>query len=89
MRWLLYPIPILGTIAVLIAAALMHVTRAASNRLELTMRYIVNPKERRAASSFIYGEVFKRLEKRDDITIASETMDLTVQQKEEKQKPAA
>jgi small-conductance mechanosensitive channel len=63
--------------------------KVTSNWLELTMRYIVDPKQRRAASSFIYGEVFKRLQKRHDITIASETMDLTVQQKEDKQKPAA
>lgn len=63
--------------------------KVTSNWLELTMRYIVDPKQRRAASSFIYGETFKRLQKRQDITIASETMDLTVQQKQDKQKPAA
>jgi small-conductance mechanosensitive channel len=63
--------------------------KVTSNWLELTMRYIVDPKKRRPASSFIYGEVFKRIQKRHDITIASETMDLTIQQREDKQRPAA
>ncbi len=49
-----------------------------SNWIELTMRYVVDPKKRRSASSFIYGEVFKRIQGREDIAIASETMDLSV-----------
>jgi small-conductance mechanosensitive channel len=52
--------------------------KVTSNWLELTMRYVVDPKKRRAASSFIYSEVFKRVAKAEDIQIASETMDLTV-----------
>ncbi len=52
--------------------------KVTSNWLELTMRYVVDPKKRRAASSFIYTEVFKRVSKADNIQIASETMDLTV-----------
>ncbi len=52
--------------------------KATSNWLELTMRYVVDPKKRRPASSFIYTEVFKRVSKADDILITSETMDLTV-----------
>ena len=60
-----------------------------SNWLELTMRYIVDPKKRRPASSYIYHEVFQRLQKRHDITIGSDTMDLTIQPKEKKQQPAA
>ena len=52
--------------------------KVTSNWLELTMRYVVDPKKRRPASSFIYTEVFKRVSKADDIQIASETMDLTV-----------
>ncbi len=55
-----------------------------SNWLQLTMRYLVEPKKRRAASSFIYGEVFKRVQQRKDIQIASETMDLTVRRADEK-----
>lgn len=52
--------------------------KVTSNWLELTMRYVVDPKKRRAASSFIYTEVFKRVSKADDLQVASETMDLTV-----------
>lgn len=46
--------------------------------MELTLRYLVEPKKRRAASNFIYTEVFKRVQQRKDISIASETMDLAV-----------
>jgi len=49
-----------------------------SNWIELTMRYVVDPKKRRSASSFIYTEVFKRIQGREDIVIASETMDLSI-----------
>ena len=49
-----------------------------SNWILLTMRYVVKPKKRRAASSFIYSNVFKQIRGRDDITVASETMDVTV-----------
>jgi small-conductance mechanosensitive channel len=52
-----------------------------SNWIGLSMRYVVEPKQRRSASNFIYAEVFKRIRQRDDIQIASETMDLTVQPK--------
>lgn len=52
--------------------------KVTSNWLELTMRYVVDAKKRRQASSFIYTEVFKRVQSAHDIQIASETMDLTV-----------
>ena len=52
--------------------------RVTSNWVNLTMRYIVDPKKRRPASSFIYTGVFKRVRARKDIQIGSETMDLTV-----------
>ncbi len=52
--------------------------KVTSNWLELTLRYVVDPKKRRPASSYIYSEMFKRISKADDIQIASETMDLTV-----------
>ena len=52
--------------------------KVTSNWLELSMRYVVDPKKRRAASSYIYSEVFKRVQKNHNIQIASETMDLTV-----------
>lgn len=52
--------------------------KVTSNWLQLTMRYLVDPKQRRSASSFIYKEVFHRVSQAKDIQIASETMDLTV-----------
>jgi small-conductance mechanosensitive channel len=52
--------------------------KVTDNWLQLTMRYIVDPKQRRSASTFIYKEVFKRISQSKDIRIASETMDLTV-----------
>jgi len=52
--------------------------KVTSNWVELTLRYLVEPKKRRAASNFIYAEVFKRVQQRKDINIASETMDLSV-----------
>jgi hypothetical protein len=39
---------------------------------------VVEPKKRRSASSFIYQEVFRRVQGSKGITIASETMDLSV-----------
>ena len=46
--------------------------RITSNWFELSMRYVVDPKKRRNANSFIYSEVFKRVREREDIQIASE-----------------
>jgi len=51
-----------------------------SNWVQLTMRYVVDPKKRRQASSFIFTEVFKQAQGRGDITIASEAMDVAVHQ---------
>jgi small-conductance mechanosensitive channel len=53
--------------------------KVTDNWVELTLRYLVDPKKRRAASSFIFGEVFRTIRERDDIEIASTTMTLTVQ----------
>jgi small-conductance mechanosensitive channel len=52
--------------------------KVTDNYIELTLRYIVDPKQRRKASSFINAEVFRQLRERDDIQIGSTTMDLTV-----------
>jgi small-conductance mechanosensitive channel len=49
-----------------------------SNWVQLTMRYVVAPKDRRSARSFIFGKVFERIQGRKDISIGSSTMDLTV-----------
>jgi small-conductance mechanosensitive channel len=52
--------------------------KVTDNWVELTMRYVVEPKKRRTASSFIYGEIFKQIQGREDIAIASTTSDVTV-----------
>jgi small-conductance mechanosensitive channel len=52
--------------------------KVTDNYIELTLRYIVDPKQRRKASSFIYAETFRKLRERNDIQIGSTTMDLTV-----------
>ena len=64
--------------------------KVTDNWVELTLRYLVDPKKRRAASSYIFGEMFRQIRERDDIQIASSTMNLTVQeatpqQREERQ----
>jgi hypothetical protein len=48
------------------------------NWVELTLRYIVNPKKRRSASTFLYTEIFNRMKSLKDAQIASSTMDITV-----------
>ena len=52
--------------------------RVTDNWVELNMRYVVDPKKRRAASSFIYSNAFAKLQGRDDITIASSTADVAI-----------
>jgi hypothetical protein len=56
-----------------------------SNWISLRMRYVVDPKERRNAKNFLWREIFERIQKREDITIGSSTMDLTVRPAQEKQ----
>jgi small-conductance mechanosensitive channel len=53
-------------------------TNVTDNYVELTLRYIVDPKKRRAAKSFIFDRTLACLKKHDDITMGSTTMDLTV-----------
>lgn len=52
--------------------------KVTSNWVQLSMRYVVEPRRRRVASTFIYQRVFDRVSQAEDIKIASETMDLTV-----------
>lgn len=54
--------------------------RVTSNWVQLTLRYLVAPRERRAARTYIYREIFQAVAGRDDITIASTTMDVTVRE---------
>lgn len=53
-------------------------TKVTDNYLELTLRYVVDPKKRRYASSFIYSKVFERLQQRQDVQIGSQTMSVTL-----------
>lgn len=52
--------------------------KVTDNYIELTLRYVVDPKQRRKASSFIFAETFRKMRERNDIQIGSTTMDLTV-----------
>jgi len=54
-----------------------------SNWVQLTMRYVVDPKKRRRANSFIFTNVFEEVRRRGDITIASQTMDVAVRETNE------
>ncbi len=51
-----------------------------SNWVECALRYLVVAKERRAASNFIFRNIFAKLQARDDIQIASQTQNITVYQ---------
>ncbi len=50
------------------------------NYVNLTMRYIVDPKQRRAGKSFIYSRALEMLKERNDISFGSTTADLTLHQ---------
>jgi small-conductance mechanosensitive channel len=52
--------------------------KVTDNWLELSLRYVTDPKKRRAATNFLFTEIFKRVREEDDIQIASSTMDLTI-----------
>src|SRR3954469_3581968 len=56
-------------------AVFMKVT---DNWVELTLRYVVAPKKRRIASSFIYERVCEKVQETPGIVIASTTMEVTV-----------
>lgn len=52
--------------------------KVTSNWVGLTLRYLVQPKRRRMAASFIFDRVFEMLQGRNDITIASSTSDVAI-----------
>ena len=54
--------------------------KVTDNWVELTLRYLVDPKKRRAASSYMFGQIFQQIREHKDIEIASSTMTLTLQQ---------
>ncbi len=51
--------------------------KVTTNWVGLTMRYVVDPRKRRGASTFLYRTVFESVQKRDDITIGTDTMEIT------------
>jgi small-conductance mechanosensitive channel len=53
-------------------------TRVTSNYVELSMRYLVDPRKRRAANSWLYARIFDRVRENPNISIGSDTMDLTL-----------
>jgi small-conductance mechanosensitive channel len=56
--------------------------KVTSNWVECALRYIVNAKQRRAASNFIFRKVFEQVRARTDIQVASQTMDIAVHQQQ-------
>lgn len=52
--------------------------KVTSNWVQLSLRYLVDPKRRRAASSFIWQRIFTRLQDHPDIAIGSDTQDITL-----------
>jgi len=66
-------------------------TRVTSNYVELTMRYLVDPRQRRPVNSWLFERIFERVSANPQIAISSETYDLTVhppEQKDAQGKPA-
>jgi len=49
-----------------------------NNWIELTMRYVVDTKQRRRAKSFIFTEVFQQIQRHGNIRIGSETFEVTL-----------
>jgi hypothetical protein len=54
--------------------------KVTTNWVGLTMRYIVDPKKRRVAQTYMYTNLFDRIFQRNDIQIGSDTMNVTLQQ---------
>lgn len=53
-----------------------------SNYVTLTMRYLVEPKQRRAARNYLFAHVLEQVQKREDISFGSDTMDIAVSPKD-------
>lgn len=53
-------------------------TRVTSNYVELNMRYLVDARHRRDANSWLYWHMLNRLRPENDITIGSDTMNVTL-----------
>lgn len=62
-------------------------TRVTSNYVELTMRYLVDPRQRRPVNSWLFERIFQRVSADSNIAISSETLDLTVHPPQKNQPP--
>lgn len=62
-------------------------TKVTSNYVELTMRYIVDPRLRRGTYSQLYSHILEGVQAHPAISIGSDTMDLTVHPPEKKSNP--
>jgi len=51
--------------------------KVTTNWVGLTMRYVVDPRKRRSASTFLYRSVFEQVRNRKDISIGTDTMEIT------------
>jgi small-conductance mechanosensitive channel len=59
--------------------------KVTSNWVQLSLRYVVEPKQRRSASHFIWQKAFDNLQSRNDVTIASETSDIAIHWRDQNQ----
>ncbi len=63
--------------------------KVTTNWVGLTMRYVVDPQKRRAASTFLYRSVFEQIRRRDDIKLGTDTMEVAYKRaNEESQLPS-
>lgn len=51
--------------------------KVTTNWVGLTVRYVVDPRKRRAASTFLYQTVFDQIRQGADIAIGTDTMEIT------------
>lgn len=63
-------------------------TKVTSNYVELTMRYLVDARQRRTANSWLYSHMFDKLRPHTNIVIGSDTMNLTLFQGDDDSTPA-
>jgi small-conductance mechanosensitive channel len=59
-------------------------TEVTSNFISLTLRYVVDPRQRRQMRSDLYSRIFGLVRENENVTIGSDTMDLTVHSPEKK-----
>jgi small-conductance mechanosensitive channel len=56
--------------------------KVTTNWVGLTMRYVVDPKKRRSAATFLYRSIFEQIRERNDIEIGTDTMEITYKRAE-------